>query len=200
MDSNGRGNNEKHNRRGTIRERENERERDKFDASSSQNPRGLIIREDGEWESKALLDDTTWRHRDWRRKDWLISTAVSRRVVDWFRWMRLRLRASALARYLAQLLHRRKDNCGAASRGRGDLTGGGRYIRRVMAGMKPIANDAGIRDWWAKRPGTGRLTTSPTPFAWLQSATCAGQLRNKFNRNGCTTYTHTCCTWGRYRG
>lgn len=26
------------------------------------------------------------------------------------------------------------------------------YIRRVMAGMKPIANDAGIRDWQAKRP------------------------------------------------
>lgn len=29
-------------------------------------------------------------------------------------------------------------------------TGDG-YIRRVMAGMKPIANDAGIRDWQAKR-------------------------------------------------
>ncbi|EGI58346.1 hypothetical protein G5I_13564 [Acromyrmex echinatior] len=37
--------------------------------------------------------------------------------------------------------------------GQGGITeaGGGGYIRRVMAGMKPIANDAGIRDWQAKR-------------------------------------------------
>jgi len=37
---------------------------------------------------------------------------------------------------------------------------GNGYIRRVMAGMKPIANDAGIRDWQAKRHVARRLRSS----------------------------------------
>lgn len=55
-------------------------------------------------------------------------------------------------------------------------TGGG-YIRGVMAGMKPIANDAGIRDRRAKRDTRGR-TRRPTPLAWLQSATCNSEINS----------------------
>lgn len=58
-------------------------------------------------------------------------------------------------------------------------TGGG-YIRGVMAAMKPIANDAGIRDRRAKRElgATRGRTRQPTPLAWLQSATCNSEINS----------------------
>lgn len=55
-------------------------------------------------------------------------------------------------------------------------TGGG-YIRGVMAAMKPIANDAGIRDRRAKRE-LGATRGRPTPLAWLQSATCNSEINS----------------------
>jgi len=47
-----------------------------------------------------------------------------------------------------------------AARGQAAEAAGNGYIRRVMAGMKPIANDAGIRDWQAKRRVARRLRSS----------------------------------------
>lgn len=68
-------------------------------------------------------------------------------------------------------------------------TGGG-YIRGVMAGMKPIANDAGIRDRRAKRELGYEGPNSPAnPFG--MAAISNVQLRNKFNRNGVAQRT-----WG----
>lgn len=68
--------------------------------------------------------------------------------------------------------------------------GGGGYIRRVMAGMKPIANDAGIRDWQAKRCAASGPASRCLPaclpgrldVAAISNVHCPGH-RNKFNRN-----------------
>lgn len=63
---------------------------------------------------------------------------------------------------------------------------GGGYIRRVMAGMKPIANDAGIRDWQAKRCAASGPASRCLPgrldVAAISNVHRPGH-RNKFNRN-----------------
>jgi len=63
---------------------------------------------------------------------------------------------------------------------------GGGYIRRVMAGMKPIANDAGIRDWQAKRCAVSSPASRCLPGR-LDVAAISNvhrpEHRNKFNRN-----------------
>lgn len=61
------------------------------------------------------------------------------------------LGAAVIARDLKGSKAEEEETGGREGAARG---GEGGYIRRVMAGMKPIANDAGIRDWQAKRRAT----------------------------------------------